>query len=626
MNTHVRPLSLASLALTAIVAFSGEEGPLEGGLETVGGLQAAVAGARVHPSAADRALVHLADALRFQDVELLALALLVSVESEPDVCRTIALCQAPVGGARPLLGLLAAAFSVPGQISTNLLALACGPAVASGCIRLGTEDAPLPERSCALSRSILLALKGIDAPPAGMNCIAPLSEDVVHPQMIDQVAQWASLAPGGFVITGCPRSEHAACAQAVARLHRLRAVWLTGEPEPDAGAWLIASGSMPVLRVDVRASEVQQLPALHPYTGPWLWLKSREGAVVSPNGPAPAFAMPMPSVEDRRALWCGHGFEAVAAENLARVYRMGAGAIRRVAETAQGRRMEGLPLQIEEALACLLETPHPALDGLAERLSGSVPDAGFIAAPPLRASLNHLADHCRLRDGLVEGYGPAATSRYRPGVKALFHGPSGTGKSLAAQWLATKLGVALYRVDLASVTSKWIGETEKNLGQLLAAAEEANALLLFDEADALFGARTDISSSNDKFANSQTNYLLQRLEAHEGIVLLTTNSRDRMDSAFTRRLDSILAFPMPEADVRCGIWQAHLGTQHAVTADELERLAAFIDLSGGHIRNIVLGAIVAAAAQGELLGQSHVLIAANSEYAKLGRSVPREFF
>jgi hypothetical protein len=624
MNTHVRQLSLASLALTAIVTFSGEEGPLEGGLETVGGLQAAAASVRVHPGVADRALVHLADVLKFQDVELLALALLVSVESEPDVCRTIALCQAPIGGARPLLGLLAAAFSVPGQISANLLALACGPAVRSGCIRLGMEDAPLPERSCALSHSILLALKGIDAPPASMSCFAPLSEDMVHPHMAQQVAQWASLAPGGFVITGCNNSEHAALAQAVARQHRLRPVWLKGELEPDAGAWLVASGSMPVFQADLRAGEVQSLPDLQPYTGPWLWLKGREGAVVLPSGTAPSFAMPVPSVAERRALWSGHGFDEYAADNLARVYRMGAGAIRRVATTVQFSRAQAGPLQIQEALTCLLETPHPALDGLAERIIGSVPDAGFVCAPHLRANLNHLADHCLLRDGLVQGYGPAATSRYKPGVKALFHGPSGTGKSLAAQWLATKLGAPLYRVDLASVTSKWIGETEKNLGQLLAAAEEANALLLFDEADALFGARTDISSSNDKFANSQTNYLLQRLEAHEGIVVLTTNSRDRMDSAFTRRLDSILAFPMPEADIRCSIWQAHLGLDHAVTGDDLERLAAFIDLSGGHIRNIVLGAIVGAAAEATPLSKAHILVAAQREYAKIGRNIPRE--
>src|SRR5207302_11471594 len=145
-------------------------------------------------------------------------------------------------------------------------------------------------------------------------------------------------------------------------------------------------------------------------------------------------------------------------------------------------------------------------------------------------------------------------ARYRPGVRALFLGPSGTGKTLAAGWLATQLGLPLFRVDLASITSKYIGETEKNLSQLLARAEHAEVVLLFDEADSLFGKRTDVKDSNDRFANAQTNYLLQRIETFDGIALLTSNSRSRFDAAFSRRLDLIIEFPMPGPEERRAAW------------------------------------------------------------------------
>src|SRR5262249_23617527 len=201
---------------------------------------------------------------------------------------------------------------------------------------------------------------------------------------------------------------------------------------------------------------------------------------------------------------------------------------------------------------------------------------------------------CRCRDGLAQGLGASASARYHPGVRALFVGPSGTGKTLAAGWLATRLGLPLYRVDLASVTSKYIGETEKNLSQLLARAEQAEVMLLFDEADSLFGKRTDITDSNDRFANAQTNYLLQRIENYDGIVLLTSNSQARFDDAFTRRLDFIIDFPTPGPEERRNLWRSHLGPDIALTSSDLNRLAVLVDLNGGQTRNAVLAAAVRA--------------------------------
>jgi len=218
--------------------------------------------------------------------------------------------------------------------------------------------------------------------------------------------------------------------------------------------------------------------------------------------------------------------------------------------------------------------------------------------------------------------GPAARTRYHPGVRALFVGPSGTGKTLAASWLATRLAVPLYRVDLAAVTSKYIGETEKHLAQLIARAEHAEIALLFDEADSLFGKRTDVKDSNDRFANAQTNYLVQRIETFDGIAILTSNSRARFDSAFARRLDAIIDFPAPGPEERRALWLAHLGAAHTLVAGEINQLAATADLPGGHIRNAVFAAATAAITEGRTIGYADVVRGVAAEYRKLGRQAP----
>ena len=240
----------------------------------------------------------------------------------------------------------------------------------------------------------------------------------------------------------------------------------------------------------------------------------------------------------------------------------------------------------------------------------------------LREALQALLLRCRARDGLVDSLGASATTRYHPGVRALFVGPSGTGKTLAASWLATKLAMPLYRVDLASVTSKYIGETEKNLAQLLARAEQAGVILLFDEADSLFGKRTDVQQANDRFANAQTNYLLQRIETYDGVTLLTSNSRQRFDQAFARRLDMVIEFSLPQPQQRLALWRSHLGDQTDVSTQDLNRLAAAVDLCGGHIRNAVLMAAVLSQSEHRSISYEDLLAGVGSEYQKQGRQVP----
>jgi SpoVK/Ycf46/Vps4 family AAA+-type ATPase len=245
-----------------------------------------------------------------------------------------------------------------------------------------------------------------------------------------------------------------------------------------------------------------------------------------------------------------------------------------------------------------------------------------VLPPATRREIEALSARWLARDALAERLGPAARARYRPGVRALLVGPSGTGKTLAVGWLATRLGLPLYRVDLASITSKYIGETEKNLAQLFARAEHAEGVLLFDEADSLFGKRTDVKEANDRFANAQTNYLLQRIESFEGIAILTSNSRARFDSAFTRRLDAVIEFPPPGPEERRALWVAHLGGAHTLSTVELNRIAAACDLAGGHIRNATLAAAVAARAHARAIAYADVAAGIAAEYRKLGKSPP----
>jgi hypothetical protein len=352
-----------------------------------------------------------------------------------------------------------------------------------------------------------------------------------------------------------------------------------------------------------------------------------EGQVEWQGEPLASWSIPIPSLEERADLWTEALGGAVAmSATLAATHRSGSHRISSIAHLAQTNASlanANVPDETHVNAAARLGE-GTGLDGLAQRVTDEIPDAALVTTPELHRELNHLLARCRARDGLADGLGLSASTRYHPGVKALFTGASGTGKTLAAGWLATRLGLPLYRVDLASVTSKYIGETEKNLGRLLGRAEHAGVILLFDEADSLFGRRTDVKDSNDRYANGQTNYLLQRLESADLIALLTSNSRSRIDSAFTRRLDMIVEFPLPGPEERRSLWQSHLGEHSHLSACELNQLSSVGELCGGHIRNIVLSAAVSARSAKRKIVYSDALQALSGELRKLGRSVPAD--
>lgn len=205
-------------------------------------------------------------------------------------------------------------------------------------------------------------------------------------------------------------------------------------------------------------------------------------------------------------------------------------------------------------------------------------------------------------------------------MKALFAGAPGTGKTLAARALATELGRSLYRIDLAAVTSKWLGETEKNLARALEIAEPTGAVLLFDDGEALMGQRGDVSRGSDRYANLEVAYLLQALESHDGIVVVTTNARERMDKAFIRRFDVIAEFARPDADARESLWRQELGdTARALDGATLRDVAERADLTGGHIAAAArLARVLAAAAGSNDVRGVDLIEAVACEHEKLG--------
>ena len=314
----------------------------------------------------------------------------------------------------------------------------------------------------------------------------------------------------------------------------------------------------------------------------------------------------------RRALWselvgCGE-----LARALARRFHLPPELIIELALTTRPE-LEAISTAVKERFG-------EALRGLADRVT-HLPDWDEVVLPAeLDDSLRELIARHQNHELVAEKWGMAGPLRSAPGLVALFSGPPGTGKTLAAGLISRQLGRELYRVDVSQVVSKWLGETEKHLGAIFNAAEQANAVLLFDEADSLFAKRSSVKSSNDRYANLEVNYLLQRLDSFGGVAILTTNHGSAIDPAFRRRLTSHLAFHLPDAETRKRLWEAHLPANELRSDDlDLDALADAYPLSGGLIRNIALRAVFLAAASDSCLSQQHLDRAIQSEYFERGK-------
>lgn len=269
-----------------------------------------------------------------------------------------------------------------------------------------------------------------------------------------------------------------------------------------------------------------------------------------------------------------------------------------------------------EALRC---ASRGGLDALAQRVSSTATFADIVLPEAQLSTLRDIAAHLHHRERVFRDWDFARLHPNGQGLTALFAGESGTGKTLAAEAIANAAGLDLYRVDLAGVVSKYIGETEKNLRRVFDAAEASGAVLLFDEADALFGKRSDVKDSHDRYANIEVAYLLQRVEQYRGLAILTTNMKSGLDRAFLRRLRFVVQFPFPDAIAREQIWRRQFPDCAPLGPIDYRALAQ-LHLSGGNIRSIALNAAFTAAQRGVAIGHSEVMTSARAEFCKLERT------
>jgi AAA+ superfamily predicted ATPase len=269
--------------------------------------------------------------------------------------------------------------------------------------------------------------------------------------------------------------------------------------------------------------------------------------------------------------------------------------------------------------ACRMESSR-ILSSLARRIEPQRRLEEVVLPPEKMEQLREIESHIRNRGRVYVDWGFEKKLSLGRGLNVLFSGSSGTGKTMAAEALAREIGLDLYKIDLSSVVSKYIGETEKNLKKIFDEAEESNAILFFDEADALFGKRSDVKDAHDRYANVEISYLLQKMEEHEGIVILATNLSRNMDEAFLRRMQFVVEFPFPEEDYRLRIWQSLLPDEAPVGEDlDLEFLAGKLALSGGSIKNILVAAAFLAAEDSGVIGMKHLVRAAWKEMRKIGK-------
>jgi len=335
--------------------------------------------------------------------------------------------------------------------------------------------------------------------------------------------------------------------------------------------------------------------------------------------PALMLHVPHPNLAEQRAVWhkaLGDTATSLngAVDELVAQFNLGTTAIA-AAVAATPRAAADFGARLWDASRA---QARPRMDDLAQRVEPGATWDDLVLPQAQRDLLHQVVVQVRQRMAVYERWGFASKSARGLGISALFAGGSGTGKTLAAEVLAQELRLDLYRIDLSQVVSKYIGETEKNLRRVFDAAQEGGAVLLFDEADALFGKRSEVKDSHDRYANIEISYLLQRMEAYRGLAILTTNMKTAIDTAFLRRIRFVVQFPFPDGVQRAAIWRQIFPGDAPTGELDVDKLAR-LNVAGGNIRNIALGAAFRAAEAGGSITMAHVAQAARAEYAKLDK-------
>jgi hypothetical protein len=511
-----------------------------------------------------------------------------------------------------------------------------------GLVDVLNPESPQQETGLQILSEAWEAIRG-DEPGAVSKCaifrppdaLMPLSDFIMAPPDRAPISVLPRLLERDdarvIIVRGPQHNGRRTALGAIARALGRGVLVLRGADKLDDQRWretallAVLRNAMPVVAFDLGPGETIELPGEWPARLPLGVALGRHGGVTGELlSRAVTLTFELPDSETRQRHWR----VALPAETAAQIahfsarYRLPAGQIHRVAQLARMRaalagRAEPHETDVRDA-TCTLN--RETLDALARRVAARGDWSRLAAGERTMRELEHLESRCRHRERL-----PAVLEGVTAGVRALFTGPSGTGKTHAARLLAARLQKDLYQLDLSAVVNKYIGETEKNLNRLFEAAEELDVVLLLDEGDALLTQRTEVQNANDRYANLETNFLLQRLESYQGILIITTNARTRIDSAFERRMDVIVEFHAPDADERWALWQMHLPEPSEVSPDFLGEVAGVCELTGGQIRNATLHAALLALDDGGVVRTAGVKAAVRREYLKEGGTCPLRY-
>jgi len=608
-------------------------------------------------SGASFPLLHAARRFDLNPIEYDALVLALAVECDARFGRLIAYLNDHVAQTRPTLGLaLARPSDEPATRLMYPLEFLSRPLVQDGLL-LVEGDAPAPGLTLRLAPEIARRLAGEVAEPETAVVATPPELGLLPKLVLREedrrfleswCARWrAGHAMRPLILAGCEGSgRHTMAKACVGELGRscvsVHASPATGWSELTAGRREVRwhDGALVVCLPDRIEGAVD-------WPGLWQRVESLKAPLIvtvdighaeqlahaAPFEPA-MIQLEAPDDEMAVAVWHrllprGVPVEPEAVHGLASRFRFTPGRILRCiqrATTTVALRPEGQRhMKSEDLFAACREIGSGGMSGLAEKLPLPFTRADLIVPPEVDRELSLAVAWIQQRRRVLDEWGFGARMTMGRGLTALFSGPPGVGKTMGAQVLARELDLDLYRVDLSRVLSKWIGETERNLSQLFDEAQASGCVLFFDEADALFGKRSEVKDAHDRYANVESGYLLQRMEQNDTPTILATNRPADLDDAFLRRFHVNLQFPLPDEPHRLLIWRGMVPQQATLADDvDLSAVAAGFELSGGEIRNAMLAAAYMAAGDGGLITQRHVRQAAAREMTKAGRVVGEE--
>lgn len=581
------------------------------------------------------------------------LLLCLAGETDPAVERLLAYAQDDVTRRRPRVDLLLRLFAEPGGDCRDAW-LPAAPLRRERMVQLfdepGQPFTPLSSRSVALDPRIAEFLLGSDVfcEPLASHATIANQEDpaaALLPESIIAASRGlASLALAGAAgpVAVCgtdPRLQRAAASVVAATcgapLLSIDYGKLASDPSVDGALSLalrearLRNAVLLLENVSALDAPVRNDLAARLVSGPHVLAVL---VALDANGIWPGLRMDIPELdyERRRAHWASLLLDesphlAPEVEGVAAKFRLGVDEIGRAA----GHARSAVSWQAAAGGAVLADLSAaargqstPILSGLAQKISSPYAWDDLVLPEDALAQLREISAQVEHRHRVYEAWGFARRLALSSGVVALFAGNSGTGKTMAAGIMANSLGLDLYRIDLSAVVSKYIGETEKNLDAVFREAERSNAVLFFDEADALFGKRSEVKDAHDRYANIETAFLLQRMEEYSGIVTLSTNLKMNLDEAFIRRLHFVVDFPMPDEQHRRRIWQGAVPPEAPIKGQiDWDFLARQFKISGGNIKNAVVAAAFLAVADDESIGMEHFARGIRREYQKLGRMV-----